>query len=68
MTVAGVAACRPQMRRDCKLLPGVDDLWLAGCDLHGQANETIACAAGRSTAACAVEEAASNSGVCWYGG
>ena len=68
MTVAGVAASRPQMRRDGKLLSGVDDLRLACCDLHGQANETIACAAARSAAACTVEEAASDSVVRWYGG
>ena len=50
MTSAEMAADRPHVWRDCQLLPRVDCLRLACCDLHGQANETIACAAGRTAA------------------
>ena len=40
VTVAELAAGRLDMRWDLQL-PGVDGLWLTGCDLHSQANEPI---------------------------
>jgi len=51
VTVAELAAGRLDMRWDLQL-PGVDGLWLTGCDLHSQANEPIWVA--RRTAWCTV--------------
>ena len=51
VTVAELTAGRLDMRWDLQL-PGVDGLWLTGCDLHSQANEPIWVA--RHTAWCTV--------------
>ena len=51
VTVAELTAGRLDMRWDLQL-PGVDGLWLTGCDLHSQADEPIWVA--RHTAWCTV--------------